>query len=102
MLRKTDDKGLILGSRLDAEAGTRREQRMTAEWPEIDVCTPLPVRGDGSKIHIIPAGETAREKYGYRYGAQVFELPQNCVKALLEGKQLAFDILDEYVLFLYI
>ena len=71
---------------------------MVAEWPKIDVCTPLPVRVDNSKIQIIPAGKAAHEKYDMAM-AQMLEMPQNCVKVLLEGKQLAIDILEKYVCF---
>lgn len=68
---------------------------------EHDIYVPMLVRTDNGMVQITPAGEVARIKHGYRYGAQTVALTPEHINALIKGNQLAINILDEYVLFLH-
>lgn len=52
------------------------------------------------EVTILSSGKGARDSYGYRYGGQLLRLSQKEIEALLLGKQLAIEVMqDEYVLF---
>ena len=51
-------------------------------------------------VTVISDGQEARSRYGHRFGSQRLTLSHEQVQALLDGKQLAIDIMEgEYVLF---
>lgn len=63
--------------------------------------TPEEAHSAPPKVEILPAGETARNEFGHRYGSQQAMLTKEQIEALLTGQQLAVEIMDgEYVLFL--
>lgn len=52
------------------------------------------------KVTLLPPGKPARDEYGHRYGSEVLPLTQEQLQSLLQGNQLAIEIMDgEYVLF---
>ena len=54
-----------------------------------------------SKFTIIEDTEEAREEFGYNYGAEMYEILVDDLKALAEGKMLATTINgNEYSIFI--
>lgn len=51
-------------------------------------------------VTVIEAGQPAREAHGEAWGGQLVKLTPGQVEALRNGKQLAINVMDEYVLFL--
>ena len=49
---------------------------------------------------IIENTDEAQDKYGHLYGSATYEITKKDLEALLNGKQLATDINDEYSIFI--
>ena len=52
------------------------------------------------EVVIIEAGEKAREQYGCGWGSTFKTITSEQIEALMSGKQLAFSVMDEYVVFI--
>ena len=53
------------------------------------------------EVAVIAAGPDARTAFGHRYGSQCLTLSNDLIQELMNGKQLAVDIMEgEYVLFI--
>lgn len=53
-----------------------------------------------NSFEIIENTKEAQKKYGYLYGYGEYKINKKQIEALLNGKQLATEINDEYVIFI--
>ena len=53
-----------------------------------------------TRFEIIENTKRGRDSFGYSYGSETFAITEDDIKALIDGKQLASTVNDEYTIFI--